>query len=95
MAYGERYGKFYAGGGPRAPKDQPARRNPETWLQRLIAACLNIGIPKRALLEDYYPAELPLILRAWADLHGGGQSGRTETVDPMTFFGSGGETIDG
>ena len=53
-----------------------------------------LGIPKRALLEDYYPAELPLILQAWRDMHGGARGG-AEAVDPMTFFGTGGETIDG
>jgi hypothetical protein len=46
-------------------------------------------------MEDYYPAELPLILRAWAELHGGAREDRTEAADPMTFFGTGGEKIDG
>ena len=44
-------------------------------------------------MEDYYPAELPLILRAWGELHGGAGSG-AEAVDPMTFFGTGGEAVD-
>jgi len=55
---------------------------------------LRLGIPKRALLEDYYPAELPLVFGAYADLHGAAQDGG-ETVDPITFFATGGETIDG
>jgi hypothetical protein len=45
-------------------------------------------------MEDYYPAELPLILRAWGELHGGVRDA-AETLDPMTFFGTGGERIDG
>ena len=45
-------------------------------------------------MEDYYPAELPLILKAWGELHGGSQDA-AEATDPMTFFGTGGETIDG
>lgn len=39
-------------------------------------------------MEDYYPAELPLVFKAYAGMHG------AETVDPMTFFGTGGERID-
>jgi hypothetical protein len=53
-----------------------------------------LGIGKRALLEDYYPAELPLVIKAYAQLHGTARDGG-ETTDPMTFFGTGGERIDG
>lgn len=45
-------------------------------------------------MEDYYPAELPAILRAFADMHGGAGD-EPEAVDPMTFLGTGGERIDG
>jgi hypothetical protein len=46
-------------------------------------------------MEDYYPAELPSILRAWADIRGTARADGGEDVDPMTFFGTGGERIDG
>ncbi|MBN1778452.1 MAG: hypothetical protein JW811_10060 [Clostridiales bacterium] len=46
-------------------------------------------------MEDYYPAELPRVLRAWAELHGAEHSESAEQVDPMTFFGTGGERLDG
>ena len=52
-----------------------------------------MGIGKRELLEDYYPAELPLLFEAWGALHGA-NSGE-QAVDPLTFLGTGGETIDG
>ncbi len=60
----------------------------------MIAAGLTLGIAKRELMEDYYPAELPVVLKAYTDRHGAEQSD-TEAVDPMTFFGTGGETVDG
>lgn len=44
-------------------------------------------------MEDYYPAELPLVLKAYADMHGA-QRDAAETVDPMAFFGTGGEKVD-
>ena len=70
VAYGERHGKFYPGGGPRAAEDRPVRRGAENWLQRLIAACLRLGIGKRELLEDYYPG------RAARDFTGMGRTAR-------------------
>ena len=45
-------------------------------------------------MEEYYPAELPLVLRAWGVMCGHPQDGGAETVDPMTFFATGGERID-
>ena len=61
----------------------------EDWFQRLIAQGLAIGIPKRALLEDYYPDELPAVLRAWGELHG--MQAQEETTDVMEFLAMGGE----
>lgn len=46
-------------------------------------------------MEDYYPAELPQVLRAWGEMHGAAPGEGAEAVDPMTFFGTGGERIDG
>lgn len=52
-----------------------------------------MGIGKKELLEDYYPAELPALFQAWGALHGA--KAETQAVDPLTFLGTGGETIDG
>lgn len=48
-----------------------------------------MGIPKRALLEDYYPDELPVVLRAWGDMHGA--QTQEETTDVMEFLTMGGD----
>lgn len=45
-------------------------------------------------MEDYYIAELPAIFRAWEELRGGVQD-EAQAVDPMAFFGTGGERVDG
>lgn len=60
-------------------------------MQRLIALGLQIGIGKRELMNDYYVDELPLVLGQWLSLHG---SGEEERVDPLTFFGEGGEWVE-
>ncbi|MDD3411603.1 MAG: hypothetical protein PHY12_15630 [Eubacteriales bacterium] len=43
-----------------------------------------MGVGKRELLEDYYPGELPVIVRRWNALHGGGE----EEMDAFSFLGS-------
>ena len=53
-----------------------------------------IGIGKRQLMEDYYPDELPAIFEAWGEMHGVEGKVETEEVDPLTFFGAGGEIIE-
>ena len=53
----------------------------------MISAALALGVPKRALLEDYYPGELAAILAARAAPE------PPEVLDPLAFFGDGGETV--
>lgn len=63
-------------------------------MQELIASALSIGIGKRELLEDYYPDEIGAIIGAWNDLHNPHRATEeTETIDPLAFFGDGGERV--
>lgn len=50
-----------------------------------------IGISKRELLRDYYPDELPAVLRAWGELHGAKAEPREEETDVMDFLAMGGD----
>ena len=49
-----------------------------------------MGVSKRELLTDYYPDELPELLRAWRRLHEPAGEG-VERVDALAFLGEGGE----
>ena len=55
-----------------------------------------MGIGKRELLEDYYPGELGAIVEAWNRQHGAKDdtSAAAEAVEPINFFGDGGEYLD-
>ncbi|HPR79355.1 MAG TPA: hypothetical protein PLR69_12220, partial [Candidatus Limiplasma sp.] len=68
------------------------RRNPEKWVQRLIATALTIGISKRELFEDYYPGEVIAVLDEWNAIHGD-DGPAEEKMDTESFLGSGGEYI--
>jgi hypothetical protein len=54
---------------------------------------LSIGISKRALLEDYYPGELNVLIDEYIILQGAGEIVTDQTADPFSFFGGGGEEI--
>ena len=48
-------------------------------------------VPKRALLADYYPDELPRLLKSWLSLSGAPDE--PKPMDAMRFFGGGGEVL--
>lgn len=64
----------------------------ESWLQRLIASALMMGIGKRELMEDYYLSEISAVIEAWNELHRP-DTGQEEDVGAMDFFGTGGEWV--
>ena len=50
-----------------------------------------MGISKRELMEDYYIDEIDEVIAQWNALRRGDEV--EEEVDPLTFFGYGGEVI--
>lgn len=53
-----------------------------------------MGISKRELLEDYYMDEIGEIIHVWNAMRDpNAESGETEMVDPLEFFGDGGELV--
>lgn len=59
-----------------------------------MACALALGISKRELFEDYYIDEIQEIMKAWSILHGK-EDDEPEQLDPMAFFGNGGEVLLG
>jgi len=54
---------------------------------------LSIGIGKRELLEDYYPGELAVLFAEYNVVHNADEDKTDHNVDPLSFFGAGGEEI--
>lgn len=57
-----------------------------------MALALELGVGKRELLRDYYPDELPALLRAWRALHAPPDDAPEQT-DALRFLGEGGERL--
>jgi len=53
-----------------------------------------MGITKEALLTNYYFDEIDEIIAQWNELHNVEELVKEETVDAMTFLGSGGEWLE-
>jgi hypothetical protein len=53
----------------------------EYWLQKWIAIAESIGIPKRALLDDYFFDEFLTVLDAYNEMHSVSKDDEVEEVD--------------